>query len=518
MKKAGGEGTRIPAPNHRSHVDYLLLGYLCHQHDIVIPHVAGGLNLAFWPLGWFARKCGAFFLRRSFQGNPLYKQVFQTYLKVLVREGYLQEFFIEGGRSRTGKLRAPKMGMLSMYSQVLFEKAAADIRFVPVCITYETVPEQKSYAQEIGGKPKQAEKTMDLLKLRRFLGKGRHGRIYVHFDEPISWRETVLETAGSLEAAAEKKTAIVGLLANRIMHAINRQAVVTPTALTATALLTQTSRGVTTHRSLEIFQELLAYLRWKKIKVTEGMRSPTEIPFREGLQELQSNRLITLHKGLEGDFFEIPTASRPDLDYYKNTAIHYFVSLALWSNLLLRQRTDRFILNDLVQDYEAVQKLFLYEFKVSTRLPLKEHLEKLCQYLAHREILSFDGENITRRHEGKRWLKTYESLLANFVASYWIALKTCLASHVDRMEVKTLIKLMHQHGKHLLLLGHVQHPEAVSQANFENAIAAFLEQGILTHHEKEQGPAGRHTVTTLKNSRLDQNLQVLLEQLLNNSF
>ncbi|MBI4125389.1 MAG: glycerol-3-phosphate acyltransferase, partial [Deltaproteobacteria bacterium] len=218
LKKTLARGPVILTPNHRSHLDYLLLGYLCHQNDIVSPYVAAGINMAFWPMGRFFRRCGAFFLRRSFEGNLLYKKTFQTYLKILVREGYLQEFFIEGGRSRTGKLRSPKLGMLSMYSEAVHEGAAGDIFFMPVSITYDKVLEEKSYIEEMGGKPKQKEKFTDILRLTRFL-KGRYGKIYVNFDEAISWQEAAAQ-AEALEWE-KKKPQIVQGLANQICHAIN---------------------------------------------------------------------------------------------------------------------------------------------------------------------------------------------------------------------------------------------------------------------------------------------------------
>ena len=511
LKQAIAKGPLVLTPNHRSHVDYLLIGYLLYQHDIAVPQTAGGINMAFWPLGRLGRRCGAFFMRRTFQGNPIYKQVFQTYLKILVREGYLQEFFIEGGRSRTGKLRMPKRGMLAMYSQVMMEHAATDLQFLPTCITYEKILEQKSYTEEIEGKIKQKEKTRDLLKLRNFLfRRSSYGQIYVHFDAPISWNEVVATTT--------QKTELVNALANRITHAINRQAVVTPTALAATALLTHTSRGITLSQCHELFAELLHYLRWKSIKMSDLLKNSEEFAFKEAMQQFQSSRLLNLHQGLEGDFYEVSPNARTDLDYYKNTAIHYFVSLSLWSNLLLQQRSDTFSLTSLIDDYSDIQKLFSFEFRFSTRLPLKEHLDNLCRYLAARQWITYDGETIVRQHEGKRWLKHYRAILNNFMESYWIALKTCLSSEVDQMEIKTLIQLMHDHGKHLFLLGRIHHPEAVSQANFENAIAVLIELKVLRHHEKEMGPVGREIVTTVKNSKLEQTLQVKLEQLLSNHF
>jgi glycerol-3-phosphate O-acyltransferase len=96
----------VLVPCHRSHFDYLILSYLFHANYLSPPHIAAGDNLSFWPLGPLFRGAGAYFIRRSFEGNELYKAVFRNYLAFLIREGYTQEFFIEGGRSRTGKTEA----------------------------------------------------------------------------------------------------------------------------------------------------------------------------------------------------------------------------------------------------------------------------------------------------------------------------------------------------------------------------------------------------------------------------
>ena len=100
-------------PCHRSHFDYLLLSHIFYKNNIQMPFVAAGTNLSFFPMGYIFRKSGAFFLRRSFKGNDLYAEVFAKYIKVLLKEGLPLEFFIEGGRSRTGKMVMPKYGLLS---------------------------------------------------------------------------------------------------------------------------------------------------------------------------------------------------------------------------------------------------------------------------------------------------------------------------------------------------------------------------------------------------------------------
>ena len=151
VRQAANRGGLILCPSHKSHMDYVILTLLFYEKGLLPPHVAAGINLAFWPFGAIARWCGGFFIRRSFKGDHLYSAVVRAYVKRLMRDGFPQEFFIEGGRSRTGKLAFPKTGLLAMEVDAWRESAGEDLFFVPVAIDYEKLPEGGSYARELGG-------------------------------------------------------------------------------------------------------------------------------------------------------------------------------------------------------------------------------------------------------------------------------------------------------------------------------------------------------------------------------
>lgn len=467
LKKALAKGPTILVPNHRSHIDYLLMAHICYFNDIVVPYVAAGINLSFWPLGFYFRHCGAFFIRRTFSGNQLYKKVFQTYLKVLLKEGYLQEFFIEGGRSRSGKLKSPKLGMLAMYSEAMQKGVVPDIQFVPVSITYDRVLEQKSYISEMEGKPKEKEKTTDLLKLTRYL-KGRYGKIYVNFDDPISWQEAAHETPEN----------VVETLANRICHSINRRVVVIPQSLAASALLMTPKAGMAVDKTETIFKELLNYLQWKQVTLADTLIKSPEGAYQEALNQFESAGLIKKHLGLDETFFEIAANKRLELDFFKNISIHYFVSLSLWCNLLLSRKQETFLLQNLVDEFTFFQRIFYYEFRFSTRRALEEHLDKLCCYLQERKTVEYHNGEIRLLKEGRPLLHDFAKLIRNFVEAYYIAWKTYLLRPIYPDDTKALTKAMLIHGKHQLMLGGIEYPEAVSQATFENTIQAFKALGL----------------------------------------
>ncbi len=470
LKKTLSKGPVILVPNHRSHLDYLLMGYLCYHHDIVSPYVAAGINMAFFPMGRFFRRCGAFFLRRSFEGNQLYKKVFQSYLKILVREGYAQEFFIEGGRSRSGKLRTPRLGMLSMYSDCMAQGAAKDIHFLPISITYDKVLEEKSYLAEEAGKPKTQERARDLLKMTKYL-KGRYGKIYVHFGEPISWQETAAEAAEP--EWEKKKSKLVPMLADRICHAINQHIVTTPTALAALALLLHPKEGILAEEAEQNFLRLLHYIRFKEVKLSAPLMQNPARALQEALLQFESAGLIKKHKGLERPFYEIPKEKRRQLDFFKNFSIHRFVSLSLFCKLLLSHQNGPIPLDKIAKEYSLFQDFLRYEFRFSTRRPLTDHLETMCRFLSDVKIIDYRSGEIALIKEGLAALNDFSLIIQNYLEGYWVTWETFLLKPTQPWNEKELVQVTLQHAKELYLLGKIRYPEAISKTILENAIQAL---------------------------------------------
>ncbi|HET6804804.1 MAG TPA: glycerol-3-phosphate 1-O-acyltransferase PlsB, partial [Frateuria sp.] len=174
----------VYVPSHRSHADYLLMSYQLHVSGVVVPHIAAGVNLNLPVIGPILRRGGAFFLRRSFKGNALYSVVFNEYVAQLIDRGVPMEYFIEGGRSRTGRLLAPRAGMLAMTVRAFLRAPRRPVLFQPVYIGYEKLMEGKSYIGELSGKPKEKESLLGLLKGLKVL-RQRYGHVALNFGEPI---------------------------------------------------------------------------------------------------------------------------------------------------------------------------------------------------------------------------------------------------------------------------------------------------------------------------------------------
>ncbi|MBZ0145537.1 MAG: glycerol-3-phosphate 1-O-acyltransferase PlsB, partial [Rhodocyclaceae bacterium] len=227
-------------PCHRSHIDYLLLSYVVYQRGLTPPHIAAGANLNMPVVGPLLRRGGAFFLRRSFKGEPLYAAVFHEYLHMMIARGFPIEYFIEGGRSRSGRMLAPKAGILGMTIRSFLRGDTRPLVFVPVYLGYEKLLEGQAFLEELQGKPKRGESLLGLLGAWRLL-RHRFGRVHVSFGEPLALAEFLDARRPGWRAEGDARADWVRPLINdaagELARRINAAAVATPVSLVALALL-----------------------------------------------------------------------------------------------------------------------------------------------------------------------------------------------------------------------------------------------------------------------------------------
>ncbi|OGQ49755.1 MAG: hypothetical protein A3I09_03205 [Deltaproteobacteria bacterium RIFCSPLOWO2_02_FULL_47_10] len=450
----------ILVPNHRSHMDYLILSAILYENNIAIPHVAAGVNLAFWPIGHIFKKCGAFFLRRTFSGNRLYREVFKTYLKILLKEGYCQEFFIEGSRSRTGKLLRPRRGMPTMLIEALREGSVGEVVFVPVAIAYDQIIEE--YKKEVEGGQKRSERLLDLLNLRKYLRR-KYGRIYVNFGEPVLYKDEGKDIASVVRG-------IEGLL----MTKINRETTVTPSALAATTILSN-RRGITRDEMLHNAGQVMDYLKWKGASFSEGLKSDPPAAITDAVEQFIRAGYVELHDEFVPIFYEIKEDSRIVLDYYKNNIIHFFVSASSVASIVLahiRQFGVYPPFEALKDDYLFCKKLFAFEFAFSTRMDVDEHIKKILHY--------FEGQG-----GGTASLEVYKEILAPYFEAYLIA--AIAIQNLNQVEERALLKRMMRLGRHLHLLGRILNVTAISSPTLKNAILGMGGLGVLVQNKDQKG-------------------------------
>lgn len=324
-------------PSHRSHADYLLVSYTLYHAGLVPPHIAAGVNLNFWPVGGILRGAGAFYLRRSFAGDYIYSTVFRAYVDALIQRGYAIEFFPEGGRSRTGRLLAPKTGMLSMVVEAGLKQRTRKVALVPVFIGYDKCWEVASYAKELKGAKKQKESSAGLLKAGKILGKS-FGKAYINFGEPTvlqdyadeqlpGWRESFTPER---DDPPPQFKAFIAKLALQHMRRINAAAVANPTGIAAVALLASPQRAV----SEDEFVEQIGHLVWllKGQPCSGDLYIPETAPKAIVEWSAPIARILRIpHRW--GDLHAITDNDAAALTYNRNNIQHLFAIPSMIANL-----------------------------------------------------------------------------------------------------------------------------------------------------------------------------------------
>jgi glycerol-3-phosphate O-acyltransferase len=463
----------VLVPCHRSHFDYLIISYLFHVNYLSPPHIAAGINLSFWPLGPLFRGAGAFFIRRSFEDNVLYKAVFRSYLKFLIREGYTQEFFIEGGRSRTGKILTPKLGMLSALVDAFLDGARRDLYFVPVSIHYGRVVEEEEYQRELGGAEKEPESLAGLVRARRVLRR-RHGTVDITFAEPISLAQALGTSREEFRhdgdpVVRERKRRFVQKLGFRLLRAVNDVSVAGATSVSATVLLGLPHRACRIDDFVTRALALTSFLRARGVRFTASLDRNAETDFRENLAFLEGGGLVQRLSGESRSVLHVPVEKRLALDFYKNNTIHFFLLPALMIDAIARGLTGK----TLVAEVGWWLDLFRWEFPRPERQELAAALDEVRIQLRGQDVLVGDGEGALRAEHP--FVVAVRPLLDNFREAYWIAAQTLLELPAAGMTEKALIDRMRKRYRTGLLLGEVRKPEGNSSVTLTNAISRYAE-------------------------------------------
>ncbi len=330
----------VYVPCHRSHMDYLLLSYLLYTKGIVPPHIAAGINLNLPVIGSLLRKGGAFFIRRSFRGNALYSAVFTEYVAQLVAGGYSLEYFIEGGRSRTGRLLQPKGGMVAMTVRAYLRQPIRPVLFQPVYIGYEKLMEGNSYLDELSGQSKQKESIWALLAGIPKVLRSNYGQVVVNFGEPIRLNDMLGTHAPAWDGTAlndedrpDWLSDTVDATAQKIQVNINRAADVNPINLRAMALLSTPKHAMGEADLLA--QIALSQTLLNEVPYSEHVTVTPHLPAQIVAHGEEINVLARTAHPL-GDVLGVDGDTAVLLSYYRNNVLHLFVAAA-WIAVCFQQ-------------------------------------------------------------------------------------------------------------------------------------------------------------------------------------
>ena len=523
VREAGKTSSLVLIPSHKSHIDYLIISYLFYHHGLAPPHIAAGVNLSFFPMGALFRRCGAFFIRRSFKGEELYPLVFREYLIGLMQQSYPIEFFIEGTRSRTGKLIKPRYGMLEMIVQAFVTGRVDAVTLVPISVGYEKIIESASYRHEILGGQKKKESLTELLKTPKFLAS-RYGRLYVQFGEPIALGDYLTRFGvDKLRPDAAQLEALVVRLAHRVIYDINRVTAVTPTALVAMLLLNNTTRHMelarmtqeagfvmrsltqlervvrlsrTLRQSLRQVEHLLgqspeqtgaSQAQDQEAAIGEAM---TEVMI-EALELFERNGLVQLTREGQARFYGVPEQARVELAFYRNNIIHLFVPEALLATALLRSSQPRQPLRDVMQETRFLSRLFKYEWIYEERAEFENVFMRTLRSferagwvsLAEQDMIQLLGPDHVE-------LEFMRRLALTFLEAYALLAQRleALAEQAPQtwIERDALLDEALAQGRHQFLAGRILFFESLSKPTLLNALRVFVDWGLV-HERREPG-------------------------------
>jgi len=526
VKRAARDSSIVLIPSHKSHVDYLVMSYIMYNYGMVTPLVAAGVNLSFWPMGPLFRWAGGFFIRRSFRGEKLYPLVFREYLISQMEEGYPIEFFIEGTRSRTGKLIKPKYGMLEMIIRAYTSGRIDALKLVPISVGYERIIEERSYRGEVLGAEKRKEGLSGLLKTPKFL-TSKYGRLYIEFGDPIDLGDYLdLYEVDRLRPEDEEIDALTVRLAHRVIYEINHVATVTPTALAAMALLSNLGVGGRTggkegpgepvglsrrllldevgfilhllvhrdeparisgtlHEGLDMLGEPLAGAgaRWPSAqKLAANSPTLTGAPgveslvgdavqnvIDEAIALFADNKQVRVEQVGGASFYSVPEGSRPELAYYRNNIVHYFVAQALLASAIRKFRSPQIALAELMDETRFLSKLFKFEWIYEERAEFENVFMRTLRGFEAVGWVQVLAEQVRIPDPFPAELDFFARLVASLLEAYALVTEM-VAQAEERWERDALVKRALKKARSDYAAGDIFYYESISKPTFKNAV------------------------------------------------
>ncbi|MFQ3230422.1 glycerol-3-phosphate 1-O-acyltransferase PlsB [Reinekea sp.] len=478
----------VYVPCHRSHIDYLLLSYSLHRNGLNVPHIAAGENLNMPIVGNILRRGGAFFIRRKFGGDKLYSTVFNEYIHTVFKRGYPVEYFVEGGRSRTGRMRNPATGTLAMTVKSHLRDNSRPIVFIPVYIGYEKVFESNSYLGELKGKVKKKENLFDLVKTVKHLKN--YGNVYLNFGEAIrlndeldqevpQWRDK----AYGPEDKPDWMFQFVDLLAKKVVTKINAAAALNPINLVATALLSTPKQAIEStllHQQLEILVEL------NKDNLNGSLVTlPTGTP-KEWVDYAVKMNTLRLIPQKFGDIYGLDSHNTILMSYYRNNIQHLFALPSLVAALVVRSegisKEDMVELIMLIHPYIR-SELFIDSSDEDTISQASEVIERLLSL----NLISRNVDGLfcppEKTFDKSLQLQYLANIILPTLERYLLTLSVLVRFGKGECSQTVLENQSQQMAQRLSLLNGLDAPEFFDKALFKNFIMTMKKRGAISTNE-----------------------------------
>jgi glycerol-3-phosphate O-acyltransferase len=461
-------------PSHRSYVDPLVLADVLARHDFPRNHVLGGDNLRFWPIGPLGKRAGMVFIRRSFGDDQAYKLAVREYFAFLLAKRFNLEWYMEGGRSRTGKLRPPRHGLLRYVADAVDSGRVDDVFLVPVSITYDQLREVSGMAAEQGGAGKRGEGLSWLASYARSQMTTPLGTVHVGFAEPISLARAL--QAGADPADPDPRRLVLQKVAFQVAVGINSVTPATATALVTLALLGVRDRALTLGQVMRVLAPLLTYLTDRGLPHS-GDALSTDVGVRRVLAAMAEQKVVTVFEGGEEPVYAIDRGQHLVAAFYRNSAIHHVVDRAIAELVLLRDPADRW------EEAMRLRDLLKFEFFFPERDAYRDRLS--------RELEGLDPAWETA--DGRDVLCHAPLLLAHRVLRSFVDAQLVVAERLAARNPRTPVVepefLTECSGvaQQMLLQGRLHGPESLSRELFASALRLAANLDLVDPGREELG-------------------------------
>lgn len=458
-------------PSHRSYADPLIMSRVLDDAGFPRNHTPGGNNLSFWPVGPLGRRAGIIWIPRTLQDDPVAKLVLREYLGFLAAKRFNLEWYMEAGRSRTGKLRPPRFGLLQYVVEAMRSGRVSDVALVPVSIIYDRLPEIGLMAAEEQGLPKQAE---GLSWMANYIRTNAHllGTAFVRFGEPLSLRDHLdaAEQQGRGHRLAMQK---VGF---EVFNRINAVTPITPMSLVTLALLGVGSRALTVAQVREVAAPFVSYLDQRGLPLTDRAGVVELHGISQTLSRLEDGGIVSEYTGGAEPVYAIDAGQHHAAAFYRNGAIHWFVNRAIVEVAIALAMSSEDSGDDPVQagwqECLGLRELLKFEFFFSDKRTFYNEL------LAERTLLGMpDDASLPTRLQDARGVLADAGFLAApvvlrpFLEAY-VVVSECLAACDPRRPIdqKAFIAECRALGQQYLLQHRLRNPESVSPELYASAL------------------------------------------------
>lgn len=485
----------VYVPCHRSHIDYLLLSSLLFKEGIMVPHIAAGINLNLPVVGSILRRGGAFFMRRSFKGNKLYATVFSEYIHIMFKRGYSIEYFVEGGRSRTGRTLQPKAGMVAMTVASYLKDQQKPIAFIPVYFGYEKVLEGGTYMGELRGKEKKKESVFGLFKSLKSL-RTSFGKVRLNFGEPIilesyldkvqsTWKEDISDIPNINDQKPAWFQNVVTDLSQEIAQRINAAAAVNPVSLMATVLLS-TQRQAMDAKELASLSSFYAGML-KKLPYSPYITFP-EGDGEQWIDYTEDMGLLSRQNNTLGDIVTLNDRNAVLLTYNRNNVLHLFAVPALIASIT--QNNEHMTRSEVHRIFRSVYSYIRAElFLQWDSNEIDTVFDQWLDVLNESEILRVDGDSLVRPIIGSLnyiKLSTLASFIMPTLERYYIVIAILTRKESGSITAQELEKLSTLMAERMSILFGLNAPEFFDKSLFRNFIAVLKDKQIIKENDDEQ--------------------------------